>query len=251
MAGVIIYIYIKNNMKVDLVIPSYNEDAIFPKNAKIILDFLNKSSFAFDWRLVFVVNGSSRAFENMVADFAAQNPDRVRAEIIEHSGKGRAIKTYFNQSEADVLAYMDMDLAVSLDNIPDLLAPVLSGQTDLCFGSRMLPGSARSRSWLRELNSQFYIFLSQLILGHHFSDLQCGFKAITRQTWRAVAPKIKNDYWFFDTELIYYVGKVGGRIKEIPINWSENRYEKRKSKVNIWKDGLVFLREMIKLRLGR
>ncbi len=235
-------------IKIDFVIPVCNEDKIFRMNAELILNFLKNADFDFDWHLVFVVNGSTADFEEMVKIFSEKNAACASFYVLKEGGKGRTIKKYFNDSIADALVYMDMDLAVSLDNIHDLVRPILQGQADLCFGSRMLPGSSRKRSRLRELNSKVCIFLSQIILDHDFSDLQCGFKAMTKKSWDRVSEKIKNNNWFFDTELVYYAKKTGCRIIEIPIDWSENRYDDRQSKVRVFQDGMVFLKEMIRLR---
>lgn len=247
----LICIFIKKFMKIDFVIPVYNEDVIFRKNAECIFSFLINKNFSFEWSLVFVVNGSSEDFKKKVKIFSLQRGERVCMFIVNEKGKGNAIKKYFNTSHADILVYMDMDLAVSLDNINNLITPVLEGRADLCFGSRMLSSSSRERSLLREFSSKLYIFLSQIMLGHDFSDLQCGFKAITSRAWKEIEVKIKNNFWFFDTELIFYAKKNNYRIVEIPVNWRENRYDERKSKVNIWKDGLFFMINIILLKLRK
>ena len=235
-------------MKIDFCVPVYNEDAIFPANSERIRQFLSGLNWLPEWRLVFIVNGSSLDFQKMVQDFTEQNRSQTTCFIVAKAGKGRAIKTYFNFSQADILVYMDVDLAVDLADLPLLLNLILNKEADLSFGSRMLPGSIKSRSWFRETSSRAYIWLSRLILQHHFSDLQCGFKAITKIAWQKIAPLIKDGAWFFDTELIYYAQKQGLKIKEIPVNWSENRYRRRQSKVKVWREGWIFLKKIIKLR---
>ena len=235
-------------MKIDFCVPVYNEDEIFPANSERIRQFLSGLGWLPEWRLVFIVNGSSLDFQKMVQAFTKQNRSQTACFIVEKAGKGRAIKTYFNFSQADILVYMDVDLAVDLADLPLLLNLVLNKEVDLSFGSRMLPGSIKSRSWFRETSSRAYIFLSRLLLRHHFSDLQCGFKAMTNLAWQKIAPLIEDDAWFFDTELIYYAQKQGLKIKEIPVNWSENRYRRRQSKVKVWRESWIFLKKIIKLR---
>lgn len=194
-------------MKIDFVIPVFNEEHIFQENADRILDHLKKIGSNLNWKLVFVVNGSSKYFEEMVRRYSFKH-ENVNVYIIKEKGKGVAIKKYFKISNAEALLYMDMDLAVSLDNIKGLIDPIISGEADMCFGSRMLPQSSRNRSWGREMSSKLYVYISQIILGHDFSDLQCGFKIITKKAWNEIAEKIKDDFWFFDTELIYYAKKI-------------------------------------------
>ncbi len=235
-------------MTVDFCVPAYNEDEIFPASSLRIWQFLQALNLPYAWRLVFIVNGSTPAFKDLVQNFVNQNRPQAACFIVAEAGKGRAIKTYFNRSEADILVYMDIDLAVDLNDLPALLSPVLSAEADLCFGSRMMPESIKNRSWVRESSSRAYLYLSRLCLNHRFSDLQCGFKAITATAWKSIAPSIKNDAWFFDTELIYFALRHNFKIKEIPVNWSENRYSQRRSKIKVWREAWVFLHEVINLR---
>jgi len=203
-------------MTVDFCVPAYNEDEIFPASSLRIWQFLQALNLPYEWRLVFIVNGSTQAFKILVQNFVNQNRPQAACFIVAEAGKGRAIKTYFNQSEADILVYMDIDLAVDLNDLPALLSPLLSSEVDLCFGSRMMPGSIKNRSWVRESSSRAYLYLSRL--------------------------------WFFDTELIYFSLKHNLKIKEIPVNWSENRYSQRRSKIKVWREAWVFLQEVVNLR---
>ncbi|MCF7860128.1 glycosyltransferase family 2 protein [Patescibacteria group bacterium] len=174
-------------MKIDFCIPVYNEDLIFNDNARQLLDFLRQTHLHNDWQLVFIVNGSTLSFQKIVQNFVDKNSPETVCFLLDQAGKGRAIKSYFDVSTADVLVYMDIDLAVRLDNLQELLAPILSGEADLCFGSRMLAASMVKRSWLREISSQVYLFISRLLLEHNFTDLQCGFKAINAKSWRQLS----------------------------------------------------------------
>lgn len=237
-------------MKIDCVIPVYNEGHIFAENAARIYDFLQTSPCGAQWRLVFAVNGSTESFERMVAKFCATHSNAAY-EVLQEPGKGRAIKHCFTISDADILMYMDVDLATNLRNVSDLIQPIMRHGADVSFGSRMHPNSKRDRSGLREMSSRAYIFISKIILAHQFSDLQCGFKALTNPAWRQIAPQITDDHWFFDTQLLYWAQQYGLRIVEIPISWSENRYGMRQSKVKVVRDGLAFIAALVRLRLRR
>ncbi|PKM88927.1 hypothetical protein CVU83_00975 [Candidatus Falkowbacteria bacterium HGW-Falkowbacteria-2] len=235
-------------MRIDFCVPVYNEEAIFSANAERIWQFLSGQKRDYEWNLVFIVNGSSQSFEKQVQTFADSGHLGARCFIIPQGGKGRAIKAYFNASQADMLVYMDIDLAVDLEALSRLIEPILHDEADLVFGSRMLPSSSINRSWLRESSSRAYIRYSRLLLKHHYTDLQCGFKAIKTSVWHQLSPFIKNDDWFFDTELIYHAQKQGFRLKEIPVDWSENRYSGRHSKINMLSDGWRFFIETLALR---
>ncbi len=235
-------------MFIDFCIPVYNEEKILKNNILKLFSYCQKQNFPFAWQIVVVVNGSDDRSLAIALNLAQKN-SKIKVTDLKHAGKGRAIKYCGEQSQADILVYMDIDLAVSLDNINDLIFPFFQNKVDLVIGSRLLPEAKINRSFVRELSSQGYNFLSRLILNHHFSDLQCGFKAIRKDFFKKIAPYIKNDRWFFDTELIVFTNLFGGQIKEIPVDWSENRYEQRKSKVNLIKDSLKFFVNLLKLKI--
>lgn len=238
-------------MKIEFCLPVYNETEIFADNLGRLMNFLVAQKYDFDWQVVVTVNGSSDQFVALADKEGRQYQPRVKTMVFPEKGKGLAIKKYAQISDADVLVYMDIDLAVDLGDIQALITPIINDQADMIIGSRMLPASIKERSFIREASSQIYVWLSRLILRHNFSDLQCGFKAVKVSLLKNVVGKIKDDQWFFDTELIYYALQRGARIQEIPVNWSENRYQLRKSKINMLADGVRFIKKLLVLRFGK
>ncbi len=235
-------------MVVEFCLPVYNEEQILRSSVLMLLNYCKNQNFGFNWQIVIIVNGSSDATLNISKELSQEYHKHIKYINIKKAGRGQALKKYWLLSRADIVSYMDIDLAVSLDNIQGLISPILKNRSDLVIGSRLLPDSNIQRSFLRELSSQGYNFLSRLILGHKFSDLQCGFKAIKLSKFKAIASYITSDQWFFDTELVIWAKYSNFKIKEIPVNWEENRYNKRKSKVNIAKDSAKFLINLIKLK---
>ncbi len=234
-------------MLIEFTFPCYNEEQLLQKNCLKFLQYLKDQNYHFDWRIILIINGSSDSSEKIALDLEQKNPE-IRAFIIKEKGRGNAIKTYFDQSQADFLIYMDIDMAVSIENTNDLINPFLTENYDVVIGSRLLKISKTERSFIRELSSRTYISLSKIIIKHKFSDLQCGFKGIKKEDWTKISPHIEDRGWFFDTELLLWGQLLGLKIKEIPVNWSENRYEKRKSKVKLVRDSLVFIKKLIQLR---
>jgi glycosyltransferase involved in cell wall biosynthesis len=234
-------------MKIEFTVPSYNEEQLLEKNCLELLNFLNSQNYSFDWKIILIINGSTDNSEK-IAEKLKEKYFKIDFVVIKEKGKGNAIKKYFSQSSADFLIYMDVDLAVSLENINDLLEPFLKDNYDLISGSRLLPKSKTKRSAIRNLSSKAYILLSKILLNHIFSDLHCGFKGIKKEAWEKIEPLIQDKNWFFDAELLIFSKKMGLKIKEIPVDWEENRYEKRKSKIKLFKDSFIFTKKLIKLR---
>ncbi len=238
-------------MLIKFILPSYNEEKILEKNTLKVFSFLKKQNYDFNWSLVVLINGSSDNSEIIAKNISKKNPE-IENYIIKEGGKGNAIKEYLNNFSADLYFYMDIDLAVSLENINDLIAEWKKSKPDIIIGSRLKAGAITNRSFLRELSSRIYILTSKLIIKHGFSDLQCGFKSIKKEAWQKLAPFIENKQWFFDTEMLIFANSFNLKVSEIAVNWSENRYEKRSSKIKLFRDSFSFIKNLIKLkkRLG-
>jgi glycosyltransferase involved in cell wall biosynthesis len=235
-------------MKIEFCLPAYNEEQILFGNTVKVLDFCQAQNWDFDWQIIILVNGSSDRTAAIAQELARLRPAEIKIKIFPSNGKGRVIREYYGQSQADILIYMDVDLAVALSDLPALLDGILKDDYDLVMGSRLLHGAKIKRSLIRELSSQSYNLLSRLVLRHSFSDLQCGFKAITKSGFAKIRPYLQENFWFFDTEFIAFAKYSGLKIKEIPVSWEENRYQERKSHIRLLNDSISFIVQLIRLR---
>jgi putative flippase GtrA len=117
---------------------------------------------------------------------------------------------------------MDVDLSTSLPALLPLVAPLLSGHRDVAIGSRLAQGARVVRGPKRELISRAYNLLLKLTLRGHFSDAQCGFKALRREAAEQLLPLVEDNQWFFDTELLVTAERLGLRIGEVPVDWVDD-----------------------------
>ncbi len=235
-------------MLVDFCLPTKNEALILANSLNKLLAYCDRAGFNFSWRIVVIINGSNDASAEIVRDFKRRFPDKIDFIEVVEPGRGRALKRYWSASAADIFSYMDCDLAVSLDNLPALIMPLVDNEADLAIGSRLSAGAAIERSLFREIVSQSYNRLSRFLLGHNLADLQCGFKAVRRETFRSLEKYLVDDFWFFDTELAILALRSGFRIKEVPVDWRENRYQRRPSTVKVFHDSLDFIKNSLSLR---
>src|SRR5207245_8583945 len=146
----------------------------------------------------------------------------VRAIHLDRKGRGRALKAAWSASEAPVVAYMDVDLSTDLDALLPLVAPLLSGHSDVAIGSRLAPGARVVRGPRREAISRTYNLILKTALRSGFSDAQCGFKAVRTDVARALLPSVEDQGWFFDTELLVVAERAGLRIHEVPVDWVDD-----------------------------
>jgi putative flippase GtrA len=230
-------------LQVDIVVPVRNEEHDLAPSIRRLVAFL-RDGFPFTARVTIADNGSTDATWSIAYGLAREFGE-VRAVHMEQSGRGRALRAIWSQSEAEVLAYMDVDLSTDLNALLPLLAPLLSGHSDLAIGTRLARGSRVIRGPKREVISRSYNMLLRACLGARFSDAQCGFKAIRREPAQALLPLTEDTGWFFDTELLVLAERAGLRIHEIPVDWIDDL----DSRVDIVATALADLRGM--LRLGR
>jgi putative flippase GtrA len=233
-----------NPIQVDIVVPVKNEERDLAPSVRRLVAYL-RESFPFTARVTIADNGSTDSTW-AVASALAGELDEVRAVHMDLPGRGRALRQIWSESDADVLAYMDVDLSTDLNALLPLVAPLLSGHSDLAIGSRLARGSRVIRGPKREVISRSYNLLLRASLGAGFSDAQCGFKAIRREHARVLLPLTEDTGWFFDTELLVLAERAGLRIHEVPVDWIDDI----DSRVNIVSTALADLRGIVRLGSG-
>ena len=231
-------------LQVDIVVPVRNEERDLAPSVRRLVGYL-RESFPFSARITIADNGSTDATWAIASRLARELPE-VRAIHMELPGRGRALRAIWSESDAEVLAYMDVDLSTDLNALLPLVAPLLSGHSDLAIGTRLARGSRVIRGPKRELISRSYNMLLRTLMGVRFSDAQCGFKAIRRDQARALLPLTQDTGWFFDTELLVLAERAGLRIHEIPVDWVDDL----DSRVDIIATALADLRGMARLGVG-
>ena len=233
-----------NFPQVDIVVPVRNEERDLAPSVRRLVGYL-RESFPFTARVTVADNGSTDGTW-AIASMLESQLDMVRAVHMEQPGRGRALRAIWSESDAEVLAYMDVDLSTDLNALLPLVAPLLSGHSDLAIGTRLARGARVVRGPKRELISRCYNMLLRASLGAAFSDAQCGFKAIRREQAQVLLPLTEDTGWFFDTELLVLAERTGLRIHEVPVDWIDDL----DSSVDIIATALADLRGIVRLGSG-
>lgn len=200
--------------------PVYNEAHVLADSISRLHAYL-EDSFPFPFQITVADNASTDATWRVATELTYRLP-HVHAVHLDQKGRGRALKAVWSQSNADVVAYMDVDLSTGLEGFLPLVAPLLSGHSDVAIGSRLHRHSAVVRGPKREFISRCYNILLKLGLAARFSDAQCGFKAVRTDVFKAMAPHIEDNAWFFDTELLVLAERNKLRIHEVPVDWTDD-----------------------------
>jgi putative flippase GtrA len=233
----------RRNRLVEVVIPVYNEEHVLTESVHRLNAYLTLN-FPYSFRITIADNASLDGTWTVARELA-QELVHVRAVHLDRKGRGRALRHVWSSSDADVVSYMDVDLSTDLDAFLPLIAPLISGHSDLAIGTRLSRGSAVVRGPKREFISRTYNLLLRTTLAARFSDAQCGFKAARTEIVQALLPTVEDEEWFFDTELLLLAERNGLRIHEVPVDWVDDP----DSRVDVVKTARDDLRGMV--RVGR
>ncbi len=232
---------------VEVVVPVYNEEAGLEASIRRLHAYLS-DAFPLPW-LITVADNASIDNTWSLACRLAYELDGVQAVHLDAKGRGRALRAAWTASPAPVVAYMDVDLSTDLDALLPLVAPLVSGHSDVAIGTRLAPGSRIVRGPKREAISRTYNLLLRATLHNGFSDAQCGFKAVRSDVARALLPMVEDQGWFFDTELLVLAEANGLRIHEVPVDWVDDP-DSRVDVVSTARDDLLGIWRMAK-RMAR
>jgi putative flippase GtrA len=203
-----------------VVIPVFNEEADLERCVRRLHHYLS-TTVPYTFQITVADNASTDATLPIARALAAELSG-VAVVHLEQKGRGLALRTVWSRSRSPILSYMDVDLSTDLAAVLPLVAPLISGHSDIAIGTRFGRGARVVRGFKREAISRGYNLLLRGTLAARFSDAQCGFKAIRAEAAAALLPLVQDTGWFFDTELLVLAQRAGLRIHEVPVDWVDD-----------------------------
>jgi glycosyltransferase involved in cell wall biosynthesis len=233
-------------MKIVIALPVYNEQLVLEKSTKTLVEYCRKNINQHEFQIIICDNNSTDATANIAQSLTCEYSE-VSYLFIKIKGKGNAWRQAFLTRDADVYCMMDIDLASDLQSLPPLINEVISG-SDLVIGSRFLMGSRVEQSVTRSLISRVYISLINTLFNTRFTDFQCGFKAMSRRFRDEMLAKTYDNEFFLDTEVVLIGRRLGYKISEIPVQWSDFRDPHRESSIKVCS---TIFQQLVKIILFR
>lgn len=232
-------------VSVEITIPVYNEERELEKNITKLFDFCSKNLRNYDWHITIADNASLDNTPVIAATLAKKHP-QISHFRLEQKGRGRTVKRVWSLSRSDFCVYMDLDLSTDLIHLQNIIKALKDG-FDVAIGSRLAKGAkVEGRTMIREITSRaLNFFFIQSFFHTHFTDAQCGFKAVTKRVVDELLPKIKDNGWFFDGELLIVAEKMGYKIYEEPVHWIDNPGSTVRLLSTIWGDVKVIARLLV------
>ncbi|HLC47076.1 MAG TPA: dolichyl-phosphate beta-glucosyltransferase [Candidatus Nanoarchaeia archaeon] len=226
-----------------VVIPVYNEEAALEQSVEKLRGFLAEYLGRYSWKIVIANNASTDSTLEIAKRLSKRYKD-VTYLHLDQKGRGRALRKAWTETTSDIVSYMDVDLSTDLEAFSVMIDALAFRGYDVATGSRLMSGSRTKRGIKREILSRGYNLIVRTILGTRITDVQCGFKAATNKAARELAPLIKDNKWFFDTELLIVAERKGYRIFETPVTWDESLH----STVRIFRTVYDYLCDVSRLR---
>lgn len=215
------------NLTVSALVASYNELATLPE---VLNKLLALSQIT---EIVVVDDGSNDGTESFL-----KNYQNSRVKVFFHKqnqGKTAAIRTALTLATSDVCLIQDADLEYNPEEIPALLAPILSGKADVVYGSRFLVRKeSRVLYYYHYLANKFLTLLSNLLTNLNMTDIETGYKVFRTHIVKDVG--LTASGFGLEVEITALVSKVSARVYEVPISYYGRTYLEGK-KIGM-KDGL-------------
>lgn len=233
----------KNNPFIHIVIPAYNEESLIGTSVETLDEYLRTSGFPYPYNITVVSNASTDRTDDIVRSLARER-STVTLLALKKKGKGLAIREGW-KGAGDILAFMDADLSSDLKSFKNLIDVIVRGDAAVASGNRLGKNSRiEGRRFTREFVSRAYNFIVRILFTSSLDDHQCGFKAIRRDAYESIAPKLKSNSWFFDTELLILARSHGYAIHAEDIYWNDYR----KSKVSLFSTSWEMLCALLAFR---
>jgi uncharacterized membrane protein YbhN (UPF0104 family) len=208
-----------SDVEVSVVLPAYNEEATIERTVEVTLETLASFLPADAFEVIVAEDGCDDRTP-AIATRLADEDDRVRhVHSDERLGRGGALEYAFERAEGETLVYFDTDLATDMKHLEELVESVRSGEYDVATGSRWMPDNQADRPTKRAVSSLGYNTLVRLFLRSDMQDHQCGFKAISRETFDALREEVEDEHWFWDTEVLVLAQRRGYSVREFPVDW--------------------------------
>lgn len=237
------------NETLSIVIPAFNESKRITKALDDIDSYINKISKPELFQVIIVNDGSTDNTSNVVTEWIQNKSKNKKCfqllSYMSNKGKGYAVNYGFSKASNSLVLYTDADGASPIEEIEKLIFWINKG-FDVAIGSRILKDKDTdvSMSFTRRLSGRIFHFILNMLDLADVKDTQCGFKLFKSPLTKKLAQNQKCFGFSFDIEYLFLLKKVDYKVKEVPINW----YHIEGSKVNIFRDSIKMLLEVLKIR---
>lgn len=223
-------------MRLSIVIPVYNEA---PTIGEVLAAIQNANTLDFDKEIIVVDDYSTDGTREILKEIRDENIKIIFGD--KNGGKGAALKKGFAATTGDYILIQDADLEYTPANYPQLLAPILKGETEVVFGSRFL--QKNKRNYFYAFGNIIATRLFNSIFKTNLTDLATCYKIFPKKLIPDLLKIEANDFVFDVVKLTATITRNGYTIKEIPIDHFP-RWHKEGKKLKL-KHGLKIIGNLL------
>jgi glycosyltransferase involved in cell wall biosynthesis len=233
----------RHTLTYSFVIPAYNESKRIGPTLEEVLRYSTERNW--DSEILVVNDGSTDRTAELVREYGRFHPQIVLVENEGNRGKGYSVRNGMLHARGDLCLFMDADLSSPMTEAQKLFAAIEKG-ADIAIGSRWLRAELQTerQPLYRQVLGRIFNIALRLILGLHFADTQCGFKAFRHDAAQRIFPLQKIERWAFDPEILFLAKRAGLRVEEVPVLWAHSEG----TRLHPWRDGLRMFVEVLKIR---
>jgi dolichyl-phosphate beta-glucosyltransferase len=226
-----------------IVIPAFNESARIPATLNEVVSCIRARGW--DAEVIVVNDGSTDSTANVVKEFAKTAPEVRLLENPGNRGKGYSVRAGMLQALGEIVMFTDADLSAPMEEAERLFSAIAKG-ADIAIGSRWLEKGRQTHKQplYRQFFGRCFNAVTRGVMGLHFADTQCGFKAFTRNAAQTVFQLQTIERWGFDPEILFIALKCGFRVDEVAVSWGHDE----RSRMSYLKDGIKMLEEVAIIR---
>lgn len=234
------------NVEVTVILPTYNERENIPLLIEGIVAHVEPAP-----EILVVDDNSPDGTWQVVESLAAEYPTLRLIRRMHERGLTSAISRGITEARGDVVVWMDTDLSMPPDKIPDLLAVL--PEYDLGIGSRYIKGGRDvGHSFVAQVFSRTINFFASLLLGFAVTDYTSGFLAVKKEVFDRVP--LRGDYGEYCIDLLHRARMKGYRLKEVPYDCVERHAGESKTATNLigfFTRGMNYVITILRLRFSR
>jgi glycosyltransferase involved in cell wall biosynthesis len=198
--------------KILIFIPTRNTAATIEKTFNLIPEHIRKEA-------EFIV------VDNASTDNSVEVAENLGLKVIRHNinrGYGGSNKTAFDYAktkEMDIFVVLHSDCQYDPSIMDRLLEPMLKGEADAVFGSRIMGKKALQGGmpWWKYISNRFLTWIENRALNAHLSEYHTGYRIYSMNLLKRIPYSLDSDNWIFDSEIIFQILNLGLSIKEFPI----------------------------------
>jgi glycosyltransferase involved in cell wall biosynthesis len=225
------------------IIPAYNESVRIRPTLDELLRYLREQEW--DAEILVVNDGSRDDTAQIVRKYGETHPQVLLVENPGNRGKGFSVRNGMLHARGAVCLFTDADLSSPMSEAHKLFEAIAQG-ADIAIGSRWLEVELQTepQPLYRQVFGRIFNLLLRVILGLHFADTQCGFKAFRRDAAQRIFPLQKIEGWGFDPEILFLARRAGLSVTEVPVLWAHSEG----TRLHPLRDGMRMFVEVLRIR---